>query len=276
VPDFLMEMAAASRQRAAEAQRRLPESALRPLLANAPPVHPPALHGFLLIAEVKRISPAEGVLVGPGEQDVTRRAADYAAAGAGAISVLTEPARFGGSEDDLRAIARSLPAPVMRKDFLTCPYQVLEARAWGASGVLLIIKILSDGELAELLSAAVELGMFALVEAFDREDLARAASLLERHGHAATPILLGLNTRDLRDLRIRPERLVALADAFPPGWPRIAESGVASAEDVRHAATLGYDGALVGTALMRAADPLALCRDMVRAGNAVRRQEARP
>ncbi|MEX2218883.1 MAG: indole-3-glycerol-phosphate synthase [Phycisphaerales bacterium] len=260
MPDFLSHMAELSADREAQARAAAPEHALRRSIRDLPPARALPAAPFLLIAELKNASPSEGDLAGAGPP-ITERAAAYARGGAGVISVLTEPSRFGGSLDDLREVSAAVPVPTMRKDFLIGPYQVVEARATGASGVLLIVKMLTDDKLLEMLSVAAELAMFGLVECFDRDDLGRCGAILPR---PPSNILLGLNTRDLRDLTVRPERLEDLAGAFPGGFPRIAESGMESAADVRRAARLGYGGALVGTALMRAPDPETLCRDMLR------------
>jgi indole-3-glycerol phosphate synthase len=272
VPDFLAEMAARSRERAADTRARTSEASLRSQIEAALPVRPLPAHGFLLIAEVKRISPAQGILTA-GEQsaaDVASRAAMYAGACASAVSVLTEPSRFGGTLDDLAAASRSATIPVMRKDFLVDPIQILEARACCASGILLIVKMLSDHDLASMLATAAGMGMFTLVEAFDAEDLQRTGAILSTREHQPGTILIGLNTRDLRTLHVDPARLAQLVEKFPPGYPRIAESGLDTPDDIRRIVELGYDGALVGSALMRAADPPALCRAMAEAAQAAR------
>ena len=264
MPDFLAEMDALSRDRAERGRSELPERTLRDRIASLPPARRPALDTFILIAEIKRSSPSAGPLQS-SDQDVTLRASEYIRGGAAVISVLTEPSRFRGSLGDLRDVSRTAGAPVMRKDFLVNPYQALEARAAGASGILLIMKILDDRMLAEMLGVARELGMFALIECFDREDLNRCAGLITPPPANTPAVLLGLNTRDLRDLSVDPRRLEQLARAFPPGFPRIAESGIETPEDARRAAALGYHGALVGSALMRSSEPARLCREMIEA-----------
>ena len=152
----------------------------------------------------------------------------YAAAGACAISVLTEPSRFGGGIDLLAAAAQAGAAPVMRKDFIVDPYQLFEARACGASGVLLIVRMLSDSLLGELADVAAETQMFVLWEAFDATDLARLSLLVER---APKPLLAGLNARDLVTLQVDLERLSRLADQFPVEFSRVAESGLSTSQD---------------------------------------------
>lgn len=267
VPDFLQEMAAASRDRLDRARRKTPEDLLRQHAAEALPVRP-LPRSFLLIAEVKRISPAAGPLAA-ADLSITEQAKQYAAGNASVISVLTEPTRFGGSLADLQSVTAAVPIPAMRKDFLVDPYQIIEARAHGASGVLLIIKMLDDDTLHQMIATAAAYGMFTLIEAFDREDLNRCSDLLQAAQVDQNFTLLGLNTRDLRNLSIRPERLAELADAFPPGCRRIAESGLDTPADIELAAAFGYGGALVGTALMRSAEPATLCRAMVHAGERI-------
>lgn len=264
--NFLEDMAQHSRDRVQAARAARSEAGLLAACRAAPAPPPLRLAGFDLIAEIKRSSPAEGALA--ADADVAARALEYAAAGAAAVSVLTEPQRFGGSLEDLAAAAGALLAggvPAMRKDFLVDPWQVLEARAAGAGGVLLIVAMLDDGLLGELLAAASEQGLFVLLEAFDEADLARAAAWLGAAREGA-PWLVGVNTRDLRTLAVDPGRLARLAPCLPPGVAAVAESGLHTAADAAEAAQLGYRLALVGTALMRAPDPGELAGAMLAAG----------
>lgn len=237
--DFLTAMARASADRV----RRGPDlrgSRRDPLPVSLSPA------GFDVIAEVKRVSPSEGALGGTPVE----RARAYERGGACAISVLTEPTRFAGSLDDLEAVSRAVRLPVMRKDFLVDPVQVREAREAGASGVLLIARILDDDALAAMLAAAAAQSLFVLLEAFDLEDLARIAPFA-----GTDRLLVGVNARDLTTLRIDPARFARCAQALPPSAPAVAESGLSRESDVGEAVALGYRVALVGTALMRAADP---------------------
>ncbi|HUG98780.1 MAG TPA: indole-3-glycerol-phosphate synthase [Gammaproteobacteria bacterium] len=259
--NFLEQMAAQSTARAQHGEAGMLAA------CRAAPVPPPLrLARFDLIAEVKRSSPSEGVLA--ADTDVARRALGYGAAGAAAVSVLTEPTRFGGSLEDLRVVAdalRPLDVPAMRKDFLVAPWQVLEARAAGAGGVLLIVAMLEDGVLEEMIATAREHGLFVLLEAFDERDLERAAACAA--GHADGPqLLVGVNSRDLRTLAVDPARLARLAPHLPAGVPAVAESGLHVPADAAEAAALGYRLALVGTALMRSAAPDALAAAMLAAG----------
>ncbi len=142
----------------------------------------------------------------------------------------------------------------MRKDFLTDPYQVLEARAAGAGGVLVIVTMLDDATARLLVDTARELGLFVLLEAFDRADLERLAAF-DEPADAGPPVLAGVNCRDLRDLDVRFSRFVELAPYLPRHLPAVAESGIGGVDDVRSVARSGYRLALVGSSLMRAAGP---------------------
>jgi indole-3-glycerol phosphate synthase len=236
-------------------------------LRTAPP---PALRlaraGFDLIAEVKLRSPAAGQL-GESAADLGTRVRDYAHAGAAAVSILTEPSRFDGSLEHLRVGAAALRGmvPAMRKDFLVDAYQVWEARAAGAGGVLLILRMLAPAAIGTLLDAAAECGLFVLLEAFDEADLQRAQQLVDAYGSKLT-LLVGINCRDLATLEVVPGRLEALAAQLPRSVPGVAESGLASAQDAARIARAGFRLALVGSALMRAADPRSLVQGMLEAG----------
>jgi indole-3-glycerol phosphate synthase len=232
----------------------------------APPLAPLRRGGgFDVIAEIKLRSPAAGVL-GHAADDWRGKAEGYARAGAAAVSVLTEPSRFDGSLDHLRAAAQLLAplgVPAMRKDFLVDPYQILEARAAGAGGVLLILRMLSDAQLGELLDTAARCGLWVLLEAFDAADLDKAADLPAPRHDGGPEVLIGVNCRDLQTLEVRIERFAALAPRLPAGRSCVAESGVATAADARRMADLGYRMALIGTALMQSADPGALLSDIL-------------
>ena len=271
--DFLRDMAQASRERVRRARAQCDDQALRTLAHAAP--EPPPLQlsplGFDLIAEVKLRSPAVGKLE-QARDDIAARARDYAAAGAAAISVLTEPSRFDGELAHLEQAARALGAsvPAMRKDFLVDPYQVHEARLAGAGGVLVILRMLEPDQINALLEAAAELRLFVLLEAFDAPDLEVAHVLVRDYG-ARIKLLVGVNCRDLSTLQVVPGRLEALAPGLPEGVPCVAESGVESAADAERLAAAGYHLALVGSALMRAGDRVALTRSLLAAGRQGRR-----
>lgn len=256
--DFLQQMGESSARRAAAARSFTAADFDKP-------VHPLALEGFDLIAEIKNRSPAEGTLASV-EGDRRQRALAYVDGGAAAISVLTEPERFDG---DLAHLAEVVDVagsvPVMRKDFLVDPYQVYEARAAGAGGVLLILRILDTATLGSCIRAAAECGLFVLLEAFDEADLQRAGPAVELCRREGASVVVGLNSRDLATLKVDFGQFRRLADRFPPGVARVAESGLLGPEQAREVAALAYDAALVGTSLMTAGDPETATRHMLAA-----------
>jgi len=264
--NFLDKMAQRSRERMAAARQLEPEAALRARALAAPAPLPLKLKGFDLIAELKLRSPAAGGLAA-ADFDPARQLAAYAAGGAAAVSVLTEPDEFHGSLAALHSAAEQLrPAgcPVMRKDFLVDAYQVLEARANGASGVLLIAAMLSDAALAEMTAVAAEQGLFVLLEAFDRDDLERLARL--PLPPTQSRILVGVNSRNLKTLAVDFERFAALAGQIRDDVPAVAESGIENAADITQVARLGYRLALVGSALMRDGDAERTVAEFIAAG----------
>ena len=212
--------------------------------------------GVSVIAEVKRASPSKGALAEIA--DPAALAADYAAGGAAAISVLTEERRFGGSLDDLRAVRHAVPIPVLRKDFVVTSYQLWEARAAGADLVLLIVAALTDNELAGLHDRAVSIGLTPLVEVHDEEELQRAL--------AVGAALVGINARDLTSLEVDRTTFARLCPAIPEGVVRIAESGIRGPHDVFEYARAGADVVLVGESLVTGQDPRGAVADMIAAG----------
>jgi indole-3-glycerol phosphate synthase len=268
MPDFLARMAQRSERRAAEARRSASEKTLRERVRDLPDCPELQLHpgGFDIIAEVKRSSPSAGTLREVDGGFIGRQTESYVRGGAAAVSVLTEPDEFHGSLDDLTVAARAVPIPIMRKDFLVDPYQIVEARVAGAAGALLILRILEDARAVEMIEAAAEMGMFVLLEAFDEAELARAARLAHSSRGRGVQVLVGLNSRDLTTLEVDEQRLERLAPAFPSELPRVAESGLQSAEDVARIASLGYTAALVGSALMTSPNPTQLTAAMIQAG----------
>jgi tryptophan synthase beta subunit len=202
-----------------------------------------------VIAEAKRSSPSHGTFasLAPGPAAVADLVRGYAAAGAAAVSVLTEPTRFGGSDDDLAAASRIGP-PVLRKDFVVDRYAVWQARALGADAVLLIARALDDVRLRDLIGAAGEAGLDALVEVHDAADLDRAL--------AADATLVGVNARDLDTLDVDLDgALPLLRRAAECGATVVAESGIGSAADIKRVADAGAAAVLVGTSLLLEADP---------------------
>jgi len=270
---FLDDMARSSAARVAQALARESSVALARRARAAPPSAPLRLGagGFDVIAELKLRSPAAGRL-GEQSQDWLGRVAAYARGGAAAVSVLTEPSRFDGSLEHLRAAAAALAplgVPAMRKDFLVDPYQVLEARAAGAGGVLVILRMLPPARIVELLDAAAEYGMFVLLEAFDAADLAAARDLMSSRTGTGEKLLIGVNSRDLQTLKVVPERFAQLAPLLPRDWPAVAESGVASAADARQMRMLWFGLALIGAALMASDDPAKLLGEILAAARTV-------
>jgi tryptophan synthase beta chain/phosphoribosylanthranilate isomerase len=219
------------------------------------PFTAPGLH---LIAEVKRASPSAG-RIAPARIDLVAQARAYEAGGAAALSVLCEPHWFGGSVDDLRQIRAAVSVPVLAKEFVVDPRQLDQLRGAGADAVLLLA-VLHPGRraLRSLVAATTALGMEALVEAHDRRELDAALDSGAR--------LIGINNRDLRTLDVDTERADRLRDLVPDDRLVIAESGVRDPDTIARWRALGFDGALVGEALMRSDDPRATVRAFVAAG----------
>lgn len=223
--------------------------------AKAPPRFAERLAGadVSVIAEVKRRSPSAGAI--REGADAVALARSYADAGASAVSVLTEEGRFGGSLEDLERVAREVRLPVLRKDFIIDPLQVYEARAAGASAILLIVRALGPERLEELARLASEIGLDALVEVHGRHEMARAL--------AVHPPAVGVNARDLETLAMNAAQAEKLLPAVPAGTVAVAESGLATRSDVERAARAGADAVLVGSAAAGAADPGAVIKSMV-------------
>lgn len=258
----LDEICRVTRIRVAERRELVPEELLAERVAGRDGEHRflRALErpGLSVIAEFKRRSPSAGE-IRPGSS-VEEVVLAYEAAGAAALSVLTDQDSFGGSLADLEAASRASSLPVLRKDFILERYQVLEAAAAGADAVLLIVAALSDEELVELGDAAAQSGLDTLVEVHDSAELARALDV-------ADPPAIGINNRNLKDLSIDPGLTAELMAGIPSGKAVVSESGISTPERVEELELAGVDAILVGESLMRAEDP----------GNALRiltRQEA--
>jgi indole-3-glycerol phosphate synthase len=201
--------------------------------------------GVRVIAECKRRSPAKGVLRAAYDPAANARA--YEAAGAAAISVLTEPTFFDGSLQHLGAVRSVVDVPVLCKDFLTTDFQLLEARAAGADAVLLIVAALEQAFLVRLIAQARALGLASLVEVHDRDEVARALDAGAR--------VIGVNSRNLRTLEVVPAVFEDLAAALPAHVVTVAESGLRSGDDVRRLRDVRYDAFLIGERFMTADDP---------------------
>jgi indole-3-glycerol phosphate synthase len=206
-----------------------------------------------VIAECKRRSPSKGVL--RQEYDPAAIASGYAAAGAAAISVLTEPTFFDGSLDHLRAVRAAVPIPVLRKDFVVSEYQVIEAKASGADAILLIVAALTPQELRSLAACAVTWGLDALVEVHDADELAIALD--------AGAGVIGVNNRNLRTLTVDVAASETLIARIPKDVVAVSESGLRTSDDLLRLRHLGYRAFLIGERFMTTADPGAALRDLL-------------
>jgi indole-3-glycerol phosphate synthase len=209
--------------------------------------------GLSCIAEVKRRSPSKGDLDPDLQPDLVAK--EYVAGGASCLSVLTDEEYFGGSVLDLQAARDASGLPVLRKDFTVADVDVIDARLMGADAVLLIAAALDDDELARFGARAATLGLAALVEVHDEEELDRAL--------VAGARLVGVNQRDLRTFAVDHERACALVARIPADVVAVAESGIRDGEDSRRLADAGYDAILVGETLVRASDRAAALRSLI-------------
>lgn len=242
----------------AVAKAARPVAELQIQLAAAPPVRDfaaalRAAPTIGLIAEVKKASPSAGII--RADFDPVQIARAYEAAGASCLSVLTDEKFFQGHLDFLRAVRQAVGIPVLRKDFLIDPYQVLEARAAGADAVLLIAECLDDRQLRELYEATTALGMIALIEIYDPQNLDRVLPL--------NPPLVGVNNRDLRSFVTDLEQTLRIQPRVPAGTLLVSESGIKTRGDVERLRSHGVGAILVGETLMRSADIGAAVRELV-------------
>ncbi|MBR4529605.1 MAG: indole-3-glycerol phosphate synthase TrpC [Lachnospiraceae bacterium] len=249
MPTILDEIAAHTRIRVAKAKEERPAEALMEEVLALPRgsfVFEEALKkpGLSFICECKKASPSKGVIAEDFPYlDIAR---DYAAAGADAISVLTEPEWFLGRNAYAEEIAKAVPVPVLRKDFTVDPYMICEAKLLGASAVLLIVAILSAEELREDLNLCGRLGLSALVECHDEREIDEALNAGAR--------IVGVNNRNLRDFSVDTSLSDRLGALIPDGIVLVSESGVKGAEDIARLKNTRADAVLVGEALMRATD----------------------
>jgi len=264
---FLATVCAEARERVARAAATVPLDALIDQASRVPA--PASLSealqrpGVGVIAEVKRASPSRGPLA--DIPDAPALAAAYVHGGAVAVSVLTEPAHFRGSIDDLRAVTAAVNAPVLRKDFVVDRYQIWEAREAGAAAVLLIVAALEQDDLAELVADADGAGLSALLEVHSEVEVTRAVGAYEAAGVTGRP-LLGVNARDLTTLQVDPDRFAVLRPVLPEGAVLVAESGVRDAGDVERLGALGVDAVLVGESVATAGNPRGAVEALVAAG----------
>lgn len=206
-----------------------------------------ALHGasVALIAEVKRRSPSKGDL--NPTMDPAKRARLYQKGGANAISVLTEPMEFGGTSEDLKSVLRAVTCPLLKKDFHVDPIQMFEARAYGASAALLIVRALGPDDTRIMADAARQAGVEPVFEVRDEQELTRALD--------AGAVVIGVNQRNLETLEMEPDVPIRLLPLIPTRCVAVAESGVSTRADVERAAESGADAVLVGSALSLSTDP---------------------
>jgi indole-3-glycerol phosphate synthase len=263
-PDLLQTIVAATRRITSVRREREPPAVLEKRAAAASPdgarfeAALGAAGRVNVIAECKRRSPSKGVLA--KHYDPAAIARRYELGGAAAISVLTEPTFFDGSLEHLSAVRRSVGLPLLRKDFIVDEYQLLEARASGADAVLLIVAALEPGELRRLQAAAWELGLAALVEVHDEDELSGAIDSGAR--------LIGVNNRNLRTLKVDVDGSYRLAARMPRDVVGISESGLQSRDDLDRLARAGYRAFLIGERFMTAPDPVVALGELVSARSA--------
>lgn len=213
-----------------------------------------AAPGLSVIAELKQASPSKGLIAQDFERIYLDKARQYEEGGAAAISCLTEPKFFLGSDEYLRQVRAAIQLPILRKDFTVDEYQIYEAKCLGADAVLLICSLLSQGQLAEYLCQAHELGLSALVEAHDADEVASAL--------AAGAAIIGVNNRNLKDFSVNPLNSLRLREQIPAEKLFVAESGIAKASDCAGLKAAGVQAVLVGEALMRSPNPAAMIKEM--------------
>jgi len=258
--NILAEIVAARRLRLQSAKEATPLAVLERRVAAAPPPRdfPAALKsqrsGANIIAECKKASPSEGLL--RAEFNPAALARDLEAAGACALSVLTEPDSFQGSLEYLSEARAAANLPVLCKDFIFDPYQLTEARVAGADAFLLIVAILTPDLLRELIARGAELGMAALVEVHTAAEIDVALE--------AGANIIGVNNRDLASMQVRLDTSLELIEYIPESCVKVAESGLRTAQDIQRLRAVGFNAFLMGTTLMRAEDPGAALRDLMK------------
>lgn len=264
-PNLLTTVVAAARRSAEARELSMPPAEFEAAVAAGQPrakafIQALTVPGVRVIAECKRRSPSRGVMV--RSYDPAALARGYEAAGAAAVSVLTEPTFFDGSLAHVRVVRGAVGIPVLRKDFVVSEFQVREARAAGADAVLLIVAALGAERLEALLDTAAAVGLAALVEVHDREDLDRALG--------AGAALIGVNSRNLRTLDVDRSVFDWMAPLIPRGVVTVAESGVSSAEDLLRLHDLRYDACLIGERLVASEDAGAALRLLLRGSGLTR------
>ena len=262
-PDLLRTIVAATARVTAVRREREPQAALEKRAAGATPggeafERALGMTGRVnVIAECKRRSPSKGVLAAGYEPVLIAKR--YEAGGAAAISVLTEPTFFDGSLDHLRAVRAAVSVPLLRKDFIVDPYQVLESAAAGADAILLIVAALEQADLVRLQARAGDLGLAALVEVHDEEELGRAVDAGAR--------IVGVNNRNLRTLAVDVDASYRLAARLPADVIGVSESGLQNRGDLERLAAAGYRAFLIGERFMTDKDPAGAIRDLIGVGD---------
>ena len=249
--NILDKLADLSRERAKREQEKIPAEELREQAKALGKGNGEAFlsalkkPGISIICEIKKASPSKG-LISP-DFPYLKIAAAYEQAGADCISCLTEPEYFLGSDDIFREVREKVSLPMLRKDFTVCEYQLDQARVMGANAALLIVSLMDERTLAAYLEHCEELGIAALVETHDEEEIRTAVS--------AGAKIIGVNNRNLKDFSVDFGNAARLRDRIPPECIYVAESGVRTPEDVQRLRQIGADAALIGETLMRAEDP---------------------
>ena len=258
-PDLLRTIVAATERITAVRREREPQAALEQRSAAASPRGPDFTQALgtagrvNVIAECKRRSPSKGVLATGYEPVLIAR--KYEQGGAAAISVLTEPTFFDGTLEHLRAVRGAVSLPLLRKDFIVDEYQLFEARANGADAILLIVAALAQDDLVRLQSRAMDLGLAALVEVHDEEELTRAVDAGAR--------IIGVNNRNLRTLAVDVDASHRLAAKIPRGVIGVSESGLQNRDDLARLAAAGYRAFLIGERFMTDKDPARAITDLI-------------
>lgn len=273
-PDILAAIIESKREVVAARKAALPLAALKARLADSPAAPPAGFYRAIrraveqgrpaIIAEIKKASPSKGVI--RADFDPARLAETYAQAGAACLSVLTDERYFQGADEHLRQAKTAARLPVLRKDFIIDPYQIYEARALGADCVLLIVAAVEDGRLRELAATAAELGMDALVEVHNREELERGMML-------RAP-LIGINNRDLRTFETSLQTTLGLLPDVFPDRTVVTESGIRNREDIALMRSHDVHAFLIGETLMGAEDPGEKLRELLDPGGGPVRKTA--
>ena len=258
--NILDTLADLSRERAKREQEKVPEAELREQALSLGKGNGEDFLSALrkpdisFICEIKKASPSKG-LISP-DFPYLKIAGAYERAGADCISCLTEPEYFLGSDQIFREVREKVSLPMLRKDFTVCEYQLDQARVMGANAALLIVSLMDEKTLAAYLEHCEKLGIAALVETHDEEEIRKAVS--------AGAKIIGVNNRNLKDFSVDFENAARLRDRIPPECIYVAESGVKTPEDVQRLRRIGADAALIGETLMRSEDPAAKLRELIK------------